>query len=65
MAALGDIAGAYALPACFVLAVAGSKLSRCERTFLKVLVPVTFSLSGIGLAVSVYSLGLDVRHHLN
>ncbi|KAK9836304.1 hypothetical protein WJX81_003609 [Elliptochloris bilobata] len=56
IAALGDLAGAYSLPALFVLAMVGSRLMRVERWFLYALIPLTLALSVAGVYSSVREL---------
>lgn len=56
VASLGDLAGAYALPAAFVLALAPGVLGRGEGRLAKALVPVALVASGVGMVLSVKAL---------
>ena len=56
IASLGDLAGAYALPAIFLLTLAGSTLAVWERNLLRFIVPVTLAMSAIGLYCSIHTL---------
>jgi hypothetical protein len=64
IASLGDLSGAYALPAIFLLTLAGSSLGRWERGILKSIIPLTIAMSVVGLACSVHSLVLEVQHKI-
>lgn len=56
IASLGDLAGAYALPAIFMLLLASASLAAWERALLRAIIPIALLLSGIGLLVSVATL---------
>ena len=56
IASLGDLAGAYALPAIFLLTLAGGSLARSERWLLKAIIPVALLLSVLGLYCSIHTL---------
>jgi len=62
IASLGDLSGAYALPAIFLLTLAGSTLGHWERGLLKAIIPLTVAMSVIGLVCSIHSLVLEVQH---
>ena len=77
IASLGDLAGAYALPALFVLLLAGKAaaagggrghdssppplLGKAEATFCRFLVPGSLLLSAAGMVLSVKSLLDDME----
>jgi solute carrier family 32 (vesicular inhibitory amino acid transporter) len=63
IASLGDLAGAYTLPAIFVLAILGSRLSRAERCLCYIIVPVTLALSVWGVVSSVMQLIHEFGKH--
>lgn len=57
IAALGDVAGAYVLPLLFSLRLVGDRMGRMERRLVKwILLPVTVTLSVLGLWSSVFAL---------
>ena len=63
IASLGDLAGAYALPALFVLVLAarsGSPLGRTESLLCRVLIPFSLLLSAAGMVLSVKNLFDDM-----
>ena len=63
IASLGDLAGAYALPAAFVLALAPAALAwPGERAACRALVPVALAASVVGMGLSVKALVDDVAH---
>eukprot|EP00884_Botryococcus_braunii_P015159 jgi/Botrbrau1/23644/Bobra.55_2s0030.1 len=63
IASLGDLAGAYTLPAIFVLVLAGPRLSRAERFLCYVIVPVTLALSAWGVVSSIMQLVHEFMKH--
>ena len=63
IASLGDLAGAYALPALFLLKLGGPTLGRVERGLLTALVPAALGLSALGVGLSVAALVGDARAH--
>ncbi|KAK9902167.1 hypothetical protein WJX75_006684 [Coccomyxa subellipsoidea] len=56
IAALGDLAGAYALPALFVLYLMAHRLPRWERVILYIIIPVSLALSAVGIISSIKEL---------
>jgi vesicular inhibitory amino acid transporter len=63
IASLGDLAGAYALPAACVLALAPAALAwPGERAACRALVPVALAASVVGMGLSVKALVDDVAH---
>lgn len=63
IASMGDLAGAYALPAAFVLALAPAALRwRGEKTAARALVPVALVISVVGMGLSLQALVQDVAH---
>ena len=63
IASMGDLAGAYALPAVFVLALAPAALRwRGEKSAARALVPVALILSVVGMGLSLQALVQDVAH---
>lgn len=63
IASLGDLAGAYALPAAFVLALAPAALRwPGEKSAARLLVPVALALSVVGMGLSLKALVQDVAH---
>jgi hypothetical protein len=63
IASLGDLAGAYTLPAIFVLVLAGPRLSQAERFLCYVIVPVTLALSAWGVVSSIMQLVHEFMKH--
>lgn len=63
IASLGDLSGAYALPAIFLLTLAGSSLGKWEKGILRGLIPLTVLLSAIGFICSIYQLVLQFLQH--
>lgn len=56
IASLGDLAGAYALPAACLLILAGGSLPRGERWLLRGLIPFALALAALGLYCSIRTL---------
>jgi hypothetical protein len=63
IASLGDLAGAYTLPALFVLMLAGPSLSRGERWLCYAIIPVTLALSAWGVFSSLTQLIHEFSQH--
>lgn len=63
VASLGDLAGAYALPALFALVLAaksGNPLGRAESLLCRLLIPLSLLLSAAGMVLSVKNLVDDM-----
>ena len=56
IAAIGDVAAPYTLPALFALALLGPSMHRAERSFLRLLVPASALYAAAGLYASGYRL---------
>lgn len=63
IAAIGDLAAAYALPALFSLKLLGHRMPTWEKALCYVLVPVSMLLSGLGVYSSLASLIKEFTHH--
>lgn len=56
IASLGDLTGAYALPAIFLLALAGSSIAAWEKGLLRTIIPIALLLSAVGFVSSLVTL---------
>ena len=64
IAAIGDLAAAYALPALFSLKLLGHRLPTWEKLLCYVLVPGSLVLSGLGVYSSLVSLINQFSRHI-
>ncbi|CAL8466173.1 g5709 [Coccomyxa elongata] len=63
IAALGDLAGAYALPALFVLYLMRHRLPKWERVLCYFVIPISLALSAVGIISSVRELISEYQGH--